>query len=46
MQRFIQTSDHRVAGSSPAGCMPYPEAVTQTKQRQKKVAYALCRFQI
>ncbi len=35
------TSDHRVAGSSPAGCMPHPEALMSNPINAMNFACAL-----
>jgi len=38
------TSDHRVAGSSPAGCMPHPEALMSNPINAMNFACAFLRF--
>jgi len=35
------TSDHRVAGSSPAGCMPHPETLMSHPLNARNLACAL-----
>jgi predicted DNA-binding transcriptional regulator AlpA len=41
LQPNKMTSDHRVAGWSPIGCMPKPESLTRESIPLLKVAYAL-----